>query len=64
MLAYGAAKAAVLHIAKSVELAGDVIALMPVTLDTPANRAAMPKADKSAWTLCCTVSEYFRISWC
>lgn len=57
MLAYGVAKAAVHHLVKSV--AADpstmpsgscTVAVLPVTLDTPGNREAMPTADFSAWT--------------
>lgn len=59
MLAYGTAKAAVNHIAKSVseELAGinplsSAVCISPVTIDTPGNRAGMPGADFSNWTPC------------
>ena len=52
--AYAAAKAAVVALAKAV--AGEVLehgvrinAVLPSTMDTPANRAAMPKADTSKW---------------
>lgn len=57
MLGYGFAKAAVHHLVKSV--AADpsltppgfcVLGMLPVTLDTPGNRAAMPQADRSTWT--------------
>jgi NAD(P)-dependent dehydrogenase (short-subunit alcohol dehydrogenase family) len=52
--AYSAAKAAVLNLTQSLskELVGDGItvnAIVPSTIDTPANRAAMPDADPSAW---------------
>ncbi len=54
MVAYTAAKAAVAAITQSLaeELAGEYIwvnAVAPSILDTPANRAAMPDADHSAW---------------
>lgn len=54
MVAYTAAKAAVAAITQSLaeELAGENIwvnAVAPSILDTPANRAAMPDADYSAW---------------
>ncbi len=54
MVAYTAAKAAVAAITQSLaeELAGERIwvnAVAPSILDTPANRAAMPAADHSAW---------------
>lgn len=51
------AKAAVHHLTKS--LAGPdsglpanstVVAILPITLDTPMNRKWMPKADFSTWT--------------
>jgi len=54
MTAYVAAKAGVAAITQSLaaELAGDRIlvnAVVPSIIDTPANRAAMPAADHSAW---------------
>jgi NAD(P)-dependent dehydrogenase (short-subunit alcohol dehydrogenase family) len=55
MVAYTASKAAVA--ALTVALAEDVVkdgilvnAIAPSTMDTPANRRAMPKADHSVWT--------------
>jgi NAD(P)-dependent dehydrogenase (short-subunit alcohol dehydrogenase family) len=53
--AYVAAKSAVVALTKSMaaELHSDGIfvnAVLPDTIDTPANRAAMPKADFSKWT--------------
>ncbi len=52
--AYAASKAAVVALAQAV--AAEVLeqgvrlnAVLPSTLDTPANRAAMPKADPSKW---------------
>ncbi|RKP23846.1 hypothetical protein SYNPS1DRAFT_24074 [Syncephalis pseudoplumigaleata] len=57
MVGYGLAKAAVHQLTAS--LASDasglpsgarVAAILPVTLDTPGNRAGMPNADFSAWT--------------
>ena len=55
MVAYTASKAAVaaLTAALGEEVAKDDIlvnAVAPVTMDTPANRRAMPKADFSTWT--------------
>lgn len=52
--AYAAAKAAVLRLTESLaaELGGhgiNVNAVVPGTLDTPANRAAMPDADFATW---------------
>lgn len=57
MIAYGTAKAAVHHIVRSIAQdrqglpeGGSVIGVLPQTLDTPGNRAAMPGADTSSWT--------------
>ena len=57
MLAYGACKAATHFIVKSLAQPGSglpegtfVCGLLPVTLDTPQNRAGMPDADTSTWT--------------
>ncbi len=54
MAAYAAAKAAVAALTEALaeELKGEGIlvnAIAPSTLDTPANRAAMPKADPARW---------------
>ena len=54
MVAYGAAKAAVVSITQTLakELASEAIwvnAVAPSVLDTPENREAMPKADFSTW---------------
>jgi NAD(P)-dependent dehydrogenase (short-subunit alcohol dehydrogenase family) len=54
MAAYAASKAAVaaLTVALAEEVAKDgllVNAVAPSIMDTPANRATMPKADHSAW---------------
>jgi len=54
MAAYAAAKAAVLNLTQSLskELVGHGItvnAVVPTIIDTPANRAAMPDADRSTW---------------
>lgn len=54
MAAYVAAKAGVASLTQSlaVELLADNIlvnAVLPSTIDTPANRAAMPNADHAAW---------------
>jgi NAD(P)-dependent dehydrogenase (short-subunit alcohol dehydrogenase family) len=54
MAPYSATKAAVLRLTESLadELRPDHIrvnAVMPTTIDTPQNRAAMPNADRSRW---------------
>jgi len=54
MVAYAASKAVVASLTSSLasELAGESIwvnAVVPSTMDTPANRAAMPNADPSRW---------------
>ncbi|HEY0989517.1 MAG TPA: SDR family oxidoreductase [Kofleriaceae bacterium] len=54
MTAYTAAKASVAAITQALaaELTGDrvlVNAVLPSIIDTPANRAAMPRADHAAW---------------
>ena len=57
MLGYGMAKAAVHQLTKSLAEPGSglpegatVLAILPVTLDTPMNRKFMPDADFSSWT--------------
>lgn len=57
MIGYGAAKAAVHYFCQSVAAdasvlppASGVLTILPSILDTPGNRAAMPGADRSAWT--------------
>jgi NAD(P)-dependent dehydrogenase (short-subunit alcohol dehydrogenase family) len=55
MAAYSASKAAVVRLTESMaaELEGTGIyvnCVLPRTIDTPANRQAMPKADHSRWT--------------
>jgi len=52
--AYAASKAALVALAQtiaaeSLEHGVTINAVLPSTLDTPANRAAMPKADPSRW---------------
>jgi NAD(P)-dependent dehydrogenase (short-subunit alcohol dehydrogenase family) len=52
--AYAASKAAVVALAKAVaaEVIGDGVrinSILPSTMDTPANRAAMPKVDPTNW---------------
>jgi NAD(P)-dependent dehydrogenase (short-subunit alcohol dehydrogenase family) len=54
-VAYITSKAAVSALVRALadELAGDRIlvnGIMPSTIDTPANRAAMPHADHAKWT--------------
>lgn len=60
--AYSAAKAALLSLVRSVALenAGSGISsnvVLPGTMDTPANRAAMPNANFSKWVQPCQVAE-------
>ncbi|KAI8872989.1 dihydropteridine reductase [Ramicandelaber brevisporus] len=57
LLGYGLSKAAVHHLTASLAAEGSglptgakVAAILPTMLDTPANRDAMPGADKSSWT--------------
>lgn len=57
MVAYGMVKAATHHLLASVAAEGGglpagarAVGVLPVTIDTPANRAAMPGADTSTWT--------------
>ena len=62
MSAYAAAKAAVLNLTQSLskEVVGDGItvnAIVPSTIDTPANRAAMPDADTSTWLAPAAIAE-------
>jgi NAD(P)-dependent dehydrogenase (short-subunit alcohol dehydrogenase family) len=52
--AYSASKAAVVSLTKTVALENKDLGItanviLPATMDTPANRAAMPKADTSQW---------------
>jgi NAD(P)-dependent dehydrogenase (short-subunit alcohol dehydrogenase family) len=62
MAAYGATKGAVLRLTESLadELRPDRIrvnAVLPTTIDTPQNRAAMPGADMSRWVKPSEVAE-------
>lgn len=57
MIGYGLAKAAVHQLVRSLGEPksglpenATVVAILPVTLDTPMNRKFMPKADHSSWT--------------
>jgi len=57
MIGYGAAKAAVHQLTRSLAMSDSglpngarVVAILPETLDTPGNRQAMPDADTSTWT--------------
>ncbi|XP_069488012.1 dihydropteridine reductase isoform X1 [Ambystoma mexicanum] len=66
MIAYGMAKATVHQLCQSLGCensglpAGSAaVAILPVTLDTPANRASMPNADYSSWTPLEFVAETF-----
>lgn len=69
MIGYGMAKAAVHQLCKSLAAEGGglpkdstVLAILPVTLDTPMNRKWMPKADHSTWTPLEYISEYYFIT--
>mmetsp|Transcript_25768 Transcript_25768/g.47097 ORF Transcript_25768/g.47097 Transcript_25768/m.47097 type:complete len:241 (-) Transcript_25768:53-775(-) len=70
-LPYGAAKAAVHHLVRSLadpaaaELPPEVktVGIAPITLDTPGNREAMPDADHSAWASLEEVAEQLE-AWC
>lgn len=66
MIGYGAAKAATIHIGRS--LAGEnsglpkdasVLTIAPIMLDTPMNRKWMPKSDTSTWTPLEFIAETF-----
>jgi len=57
MIGYGVSKTAVHHLVESLshsdsKLPTDttVVGILPITIDTPANRSSMPKADYSTWT--------------
>ncbi|KAM6440512.1 dihydropteridine reductase [Liasis olivaceus] len=57
MVAYGMAKSAVHQLCQSLSgsnsglpTGATVVAILPVTLDTPMNRKSMPEADFSSWT--------------
>jgi dihydropteridine reductase len=57
MVGYGLAKAAVHQLVRSIATdpkafpeGGCVVGVLPITLDTPGNRAGMPDADYSTWT--------------
>jgi len=59
---YAAAKAAVLRLVESVaremaDFGGRANAVLPGTMDTPANRAAMPDADRGTWVSTEAVAE-------
>lgn len=64
MIGYGVAKAATIQLVASMAAPGSgladgarVCAIMPQTLDTPQNRAAMPDADFSKWTPLASVAD-------
>jgi len=66
MIGYGLAKAAVHHLVSSLsaEKSGlpqnsSVVAILPITLDTPMNRKFMSNADFSTWTSLDFVTELF-----
>ncbi|XP_060526779.1 dihydropteridine reductase [Cylas formicarius] len=69
MIGYGLAKSAVHHLTKSLaDKSGGlpensvVLAILPVTLDTPMNRKWMPDADRSTWTPLEFVADLF-VKW-
>lgn len=64
MIGYGMTKAAVHQMTASLATKGaklparsSVLAILPVTLDTPINRQAMPQADFGTWTPLTYVAE-------
>ncbi|KAF2976487.1 hypothetical protein EK904_014307, partial [Melospiza melodia maxima] len=66
MIAYGMAKGAVHQLCQSLAGANSglpsgcaAVAILPVTLDTPANRKSMPDADFSSWTPLDFIAETF-----
>jgi len=66
MIGYGIAKAAVHHLTKSLADRNSglpanttVIAILPITLDTPMNRKWMPDADHTTWTPLEFIAELF-----
>lgn len=66
MIGYGVAKAAVHHLTKSLAdknsglpANSTVVAILPITLDTPMNRKWMPDADYTSWTPLEFVAELF-----
>ncbi|XP_018578331.1 dihydropteridine reductase [Anoplophora glabripennis] len=66
MIGYGLGKAAVHQLTKSLAQkesglpeGASVVAILPVTLDTPMNRKWMPKADFSSWTPLEFIAELF-----
>lgn len=65
MIGYGAAKAAVHHLTRSLACKNSglpeeavAFAILPITLDTPMNRKWMPNADFTTWTSLEYVAEY------
>uniref|UniRef100_A0A914YIE5 Dihydropteridine reductase n=1 Tax=Panagrolaimus superbus TaxID=310955 RepID=A0A914YIE5_9BILA len=66
MIGYGMAKAAVHQLVKSLAAPKSglpegttVLAILPITLDTPMNRKWMPKSDFSTWTSLSYIAETF-----
>lgn len=64
MIGYGMAKAAVHQLVKSLSMSGSglpadstVLAILPMTLDTPANRKHLAGVDTSTWTPLATVTQ-------
>lgn len=66
MIGYGLAKASVHHLVQSLAApksglpeAASVLAILPITLDTPMNRKFMPNADFGTWTPLDFIAELF-----
>ncbi|CAF2095245.1 unnamed protein product [Rotaria magnacalcarata] len=66
MIGYGAAKAATIHIGKSLAAPNSgmpkdssILTIAPIILDTPMNHRSMPKADTSTWTPLEYIAELF-----
>ncbi|KJH51927.1 oxidoreductase, short chain dehydrogenase/reductase family protein [Dictyocaulus viviparus] len=67
MIGYGMAKAAVHQLTASLAAKGSglppnstVLALLPITIDTPMNRKWMPNADHSTWTPMLWIAEHLK----
>lgn len=59
IVGYGISKAATHQIAQSLKdtlSSACIFTILPITLDTPANRAGMPNSDTSTWTPCSEIA--------